>query len=129
MAGAFTRLCSPAFIGRSKTPCLKISNDRSHPRPRRYHLGSKCCHAVINIITKRAQETHGTLVSTGGGNIDQGFVNFRYGAGNSKGFNYRIYGKAFTRGPEFHPDHQQFDDWRMGQIGSGRIGIHTIATG
>ncbi|PYY12445.1 MAG: hypothetical protein DMG69_01195 [Acidobacteria bacterium] len=72
---------------------------------------------MINIITKRAQETHGTLVSTGGGNIDQGFVNFRYGAGNSKGFNYRIYGKAFTRGPEFHPDHQQFDDWRMGQIG------------
>ena len=79
--------------------------------------GANAVNAVINIITKRAQETHGTLVSTGGGNIDQGFVNFRYGAGNSKGFNYRIYGKAFTRGPEFHPDHQQFDDWRMGQIG------------
>src|SRR5258708_7260330 len=73
--------------------------------------------AVINIITKRAQETHGTLVSTGGGNVDQGFLNFQYGAGNSKGFNYRIYGKGFTRGPEFHPDHQQFDDWRMGQTG------------
>src|SRR5260370_7844427 len=71
--------------------------------------------AVINIITKRAQETHGTLVSTGGGNVDQGFLNFRYGAGNSKGFNYRIYGKGFTRSPEFHPDHQQFDDCRMAQ--------------
>ena len=79
--------------------------------------GANAVNAVINIITKRAQETHGTLVSTGGGNIDQGFVNFRYGAGNSKGFNYRIYGKGFTRGPEFHSDHQQFDDWRMGQVG------------
>src|SRR3989441_3616758 len=79
--------------------------------------GANAVNAVINIITKKAQETHGTLASSGGGNIDQGFVNFRYGAGNSKGLNYRIYGKAFTRGPEFHPDHQQFDDWRMGQIG------------
>ncbi|HXN50921.1 MAG TPA: TonB-dependent receptor plug domain-containing protein [Candidatus Acidoferrum sp.] len=79
--------------------------------------GANAVNAVINIITKRAQETHGTLVSTGGGNVDQGFVNFRYGAGNSKGLNYRIYGKAFTRGPEFHPDHKQFDDWRMGQTG------------
>src|SRR5229473_1816741 len=79
--------------------------------------GANAVNGVINIITKRAQETHGTLVSAGGGNLDQGFANFRYGAGNSKGFNYRIYGKAFTRGPEFHPDHRQFDDWRMGQTG------------
>jgi iron complex outermembrane receptor protein len=79
--------------------------------------GANAVNAVINIITKRAQETHGTLVSTGGGNVDQGFLNFQYGAGNSRGFNYRIYGKGFTRGPEFHPDHQQFDDWRMGQTG------------
>src|SRR6266852_2921920 len=79
--------------------------------------GANAVNAVINIITKRAQEPHGTLVSTGGGNLDQGFINFRYGAGNSKGFNYRIYGKGFTRAPEFHSDHQQFDDWRMGQVG------------
>ena len=79
--------------------------------------GANAVNGVINIITKRAQETHGTLVSAGGGNLDQGFANFRYGAGNSKGFNYRVYGKAFTRGPEFHPDHRQFDDWRMGQTG------------
>jgi iron complex outermembrane receptor protein len=79
--------------------------------------GANAVNAVINIITKKAQETHGMLASTGGGNVDQGFANFRYGTGNSKGFNYRLYGKAFTRGPEFHPDHKQFDDWRMGQTG------------
>jgi iron complex outermembrane receptor protein len=57
------------------------------------------------------------LVSTGGGNLDQGFANFRYGAGDNESFNYRIYGKTFIRGPEFHPDRHQFDDWRMGQVG------------
>jgi len=83
---------------------------------------------VINIITKSAKDTGGMLVSTGGGNIDQGFVNFRYGAGNGKNFNYRIYGKTFTRGPEFHSNRRQFDDWRMGQTDSVRIGIYGIAT-
>src|SRR6195256_1740895 len=79
--------------------------------------GANAVNAVINIITKSAKDTHGTLVSTGGGNLDQGFAHFRYGAGNDKSFNYRIYGKAFVRGPEFHPDGHSFDDWRMGQTG------------
>src|SRR5882762_7199378 len=75
--------------------------------------GANAVNGIINIITKNAKDTRGTMVSTGGGNLDQGFVNARYGAGNGKNFDYRIYGKAFTRGPEFHPDHRQFDDWRM----------------
>jgi iron complex outermembrane receptor protein len=79
--------------------------------------GANAVNAVINIITKNTKETRGTLVSTGGGNLDQGFVNFRYGAGNGQNFGYRIYGKDFTRGPEFHPNNRQFDDWRMGQAG------------
>jgi len=79
--------------------------------------GANAVNAVINIITKNAKDTHGTLVSTGGGNIDQGTFDFRYGAGNGKSFNYRVYGKGFTRGAEFHPDQRRFDDWRMGQTG------------
>jgi len=79
--------------------------------------GANAVNGIINIITKNAKDTSGTMVSTGGGNLDQGFVNARYGGGNGKNLNYRIYGKAFTRGPEFHPDHRQFDDWRMGQTG------------
>src|SRR5580700_1213870 len=57
--------------------------------------GANAVNAVINIITKSAKDTHGILVSTGGGNIDQGFINLRYGGGNDKSSNYRIYGKAF----------------------------------
>src|SRR6266550_3153608 len=79
--------------------------------------GANAVNAVINIITRSAKDTNGALVSTGGGNLDQGFVNFRYGGGNGHNLNYRIYGKAFTRGPEFHSDGRQFDDWRMGQTG------------
>ncbi len=79
--------------------------------------GANAVNGVINIITKNAKDTRGMLVSTGGGNVDQGFANFRYGAGNGESLNYRIYGKTFTRGPEFHPDRHQFDDWRMGQVG------------
>src|ERR1700730_14435802 len=77
--------------------------------------GANAVNAVINIITKSSKDTRGMLVSTGGGNIDQGFVNLRYGGGNDKSFNYRIYGKAFNEGPEFHPNGSSFDSSRMGR--------------
>src|SRR5260370_15510909 len=79
--------------------------------------GANAVNGVINIITKNARESHGVLASTGGGNPDQGFLNFRYGGGNGKSFDYRLYGKAFTRGAEFHPSGRQFDDWHMAQTG------------
>jgi iron complex outermembrane receptor protein len=79
--------------------------------------GPNAVNGVINIITKSAKDTQGALVSAGGGSVDQGSVDVRYGSGNGKNFNYRIYGKGFARGSEFHPDRTQFDDWRMGQGG------------
>ena len=79
--------------------------------------GPNAIDGVINIITKRPTETHGILASGGGGNEDQGFTDFRYGAGNDKGFDYRFYGKAYTRGPEYHQDGDNFDDWRGAQAG------------
>ena len=79
--------------------------------------GANAVNAVINIITKKAKDTHGALLSVGGGNVDQGTGEFRYGGGNGKGFNYRVYGMGFSRGPEFHPDHDPFDKWQTGQGG------------
>jgi iron complex outermembrane receptor protein len=79
--------------------------------------GPNAVNGVINIITKDAKDTKGMLVSAGGGNVEQGFLNFRYGGGNDKDFSYRIYGLGFTRGPEEHTDGRNFDDWREGQIG------------
>lgn len=79
--------------------------------------GPNAVNGVINIITKNTADTQGTFVSAGGGNQEQGFVNFRYG-GKNRGLTYRIYGKSFTRGPQVHvPGDTNFDDWRGGQTG------------
>ena len=64
--------------------------------------GPNAVNGVINIITKRTQDTHG-CAPVRGGNEEQG-AGFRYGGGNGRNLDYRIYGKGFTRGPEFHPD-------------------------
>src|SRR6266436_1367554 len=79
--------------------------------------GANAVNGVINIITKSAKDTHGTLVSTGGGNLDQGFGGVRWGGTNGKGLDYRVYGKGFIRGLEFHPDGSNFDHWKTGQLG------------
>jgi iron complex outermembrane receptor protein len=79
--------------------------------------GANAVNAVINIITKSAKDTHGILASIGGGNVDQGTGAVRYGGRRGQNFDYRIYGKGFSRGPEFHSDHDQFDVWEMGQAG------------
>ena len=79
--------------------------------------GPNAVNGVINIITKSTSETHGTRVSAGGGNVAQGFVTYRYGGGAGNGLNYRVYGKAFTRGPMYHSDGRNFDDWRSAQGG------------
>ena len=79
--------------------------------------GANAVNGVINIITRNTKDTHGAMLSLGGGNVDQGTGTFRYGGSNGAGLNYRVYGMGFTRGPQFHADHRNFDDWRMGQVG------------
>jgi iron complex outermembrane receptor protein len=79
--------------------------------------GANAVDGIINIITKSAKETHGSMVSAGGGNVSQGTGAARYGGGNSQGFNYRLYGMGFTNGPESHSGGSNFDSWRMDQAG------------
>jgi iron complex outermembrane recepter protein len=79
--------------------------------------GANAVNGVINIITKNAEDTHGTLASAGGGDIDQAIAGARAGGTYAKRFNYRVYGKGFIRSAQFHPDGVNFDDWRMGQVG------------
>jgi iron complex outermembrane receptor protein len=78
--------------------------------------GANAVNGVINIITRRAQDTRGTLVTAGGGNVEQGFLNAYHGGGNDK-LSYRASGGGFTRAPGFHPDGRNFDDWRRVQGG------------
>jgi len=79
--------------------------------------GPNAVNGVINIITRSSKDTHGILASAGGGDVEQGFANLRYGKGNGKGLDYRAYGKGYNRGPEYHTDQRNFDDWQGGQTG------------
>ncbi len=75
--------------------------------------GANAVNGVINIITKRAEETQGVYVSIGSGNVDQGRSFVRYG-GKQGSVDYQVYGNWFTIGPEFHfaPGRiNNYDDW------------------
>src|SRR5262249_48797439 len=78
--------------------------------------GANAVNGVINIITRNAKDTRGTMVSVGGGNVEQGFLSARYGAGDDN-LSYRVFAKGFTRGPQEHQDDRNFDDWRRAQGG------------
>jgi iron complex outermembrane recepter protein len=79
--------------------------------------GANAVNGVINVITKSAVETHGTLVSAIGGNVERVVGAVRYGAGNDRGFHYRGYVKGFDRAPQRHADGRDFDAWRALQAG------------
>jgi iron complex outermembrane receptor protein len=79
--------------------------------------GPNAIDGVINVITKDSKDTQGTLVSVGGGNVEQGVVSLRSGGSNGQRLNYRVYGKGFNRSAEFDGKGQNFDGWRAGQAG------------
>jgi iron complex outermembrane recepter protein len=79
--------------------------------------GPNAVNGVINIITKNTKDTHGDYVDLGSGNINSGVFDARYGNGDGKTFDYRVYSKGFDRGPEYHSDDVNFDRWRDAQLG------------
>jgi iron complex outermembrane receptor protein len=79
--------------------------------------GPNAVDGVINVITKSSTETKGTRANLRGGNEEQGSADIRYGGDDGGNLSYRVYGKGFTRSPEYHPDGQNFDDWRAAQGG------------
>jgi len=79
--------------------------------------GPNAVNGVINIITRSSKDTHGSLVSVGGGNVSQGFFDARYGTGHGTGLDYRVYLKGFVDSPEFHNDRRNYDAWRGIQSG------------
>jgi iron complex outermembrane receptor protein len=79
--------------------------------------GADAVNGIINIITKHSQDTKGTLLSSGGGNVDQNTEDARYGSAH-KNWTWRTNAFGFVRSPEFHLDGQPAYDWsRFGQAG------------
>lgn len=80
--------------------------------------GANAVNGVINVITKKASETHGGLLVTGGGNVDQEFGTIQYGGKAGKNTDYRIYTKY--RNEDHFPDptgQNGGDGWHMLQVG------------
>lgn len=59
--------------------------------------GANAVNGVINIITKKAADTQGMLVTAGGGSFEHGFVGMRYGGKINEDTPFRVYAKGFSR--------------------------------
>lgn len=80
--------------------------------------GPNAVNGVINIITKNSKETQGALFDGATSTFQRGFGTARYGGQNSSGtLSYRVYAKGYDRGPQYHPDHDNYDAWRSQQGG------------
>lgn len=80
--------------------------------------GANAVNGVINIITKSARQTAGSLLSSGVGTEERGFATARYGAKLGDFTAFRIYGKYFDRDSSKDPDgNDAHDAWDMSRGG------------
>jgi iron complex outermembrane receptor protein len=78
--------------------------------------GANAVNGVINIITRSAAETQGTLVSLTAGNEVKGIGTVRHGGQLKNGMDYRVYAKFNSYDSGYNADGAH-DDWRSGQLG------------
>lgn len=77
--------------------------------------GANAVNGVINIISKHAADTQGTLLSAGGGSLETGFGALRYGQKIGDETFVRTYAKGFQR--ERFGDNNADDSWNRQQGG------------
>ena len=80
--------------------------------------GANAVNGVINVITKKADETQGSLVTVGAGSEEKGFGGIRYGGQLGEHVFFRIYGKYFERDDFIRlAGGSATDGWSMGRGG------------
>ena len=80
--------------------------------------GANAVNGVINIISKSARDTQGTLVTGGWGNEEPGFGAIRFGGMMGEEIFYRAYAKAQSLGDTKFPDGSASEDaWKRFQAG------------
>lgn len=83
--------------------------------------GTNAVNGVISIITKKARDTQGGLVSVGAGRDDRPLAAARYGARQGERLHYRIFAKAFRRtGMQTEMGQPANDHWSAVR-GGGRL--------
>ena len=75
--------------------------------------GANAVNGIINIITKHADATQGTLLYVGVGTEEREFSTVRYGGQIGDDLHWRMYGKQFERDGLYDSIDGQFDDWRQ----------------
>jgi iron complex outermembrane recepter protein len=113
----YTPLFAGVFWDVQNTPLEDIDRIEVIRGPGGTIWGANAVNGIINIITKSSRDTHGALATAGGGSLDQGTAGFRFGAGNGRSLDYRVYGQGFLRGAESHTDGHKYDEGHMEQIG------------
>src|SRR5437667_3742637 len=117
-ATAYTPLYSGVFWDVQDVPLGDVDRIEVISGPGATLWGANAVNGVINVITKRARETQGLVVSGGGGTELRGFGTTRYGGALGSHVNYRIYGQGWAREPSVLPGGQDAtDDWHMEQAG------------
>ncbi len=75
--------------------------------------GVNAVNGVINIITRNAIETPGTMVSVGAGTTERGFASARYGGAVGNDIHFRMFAKTFDREPnQLESGGSAKDAWR-----------------
>lgn len=80
--------------------------------------GANAVNGVINVTTKSAQATQGSLLVSGGGTELRNSAAARYGGKLAPNVYYRVYAKYLDRGDSVRTSGRNSNDaWRMGQVG------------
>lgn len=79
--------------------------------------GVNAVNGIINVITKSADQTHGTFVQGGGGTYDQAFSGARVGNVTNNGVHWRVYAKGFERNHQYQPQGVAYDGWQQARVG------------
>ncbi len=80
--------------------------------------GANAVNGVINVMSRSAKDTQGTLLTGGAGTEERVFGGVRYGGKFAENVYYRIYGKYFNRDDSALPNRDPaLDEWQMGQGG------------
>jgi iron complex outermembrane receptor protein len=76
--------------------------------------GANALNGVIEIITKKAADTHGGLIVAGGGTLAQGFGTAQYGGKLGEKSDYRVFTKYLNNGhlPGFDGQNAE-DNWHL----------------
>ena len=80
--------------------------------------GANAVNGVINIVTKKAQDSQGTRLTVGAGSEERGFSSLRHGGKLGERTHYRIYGK-FSKRDSFVDamGKEAADEWDIGSSG------------